>query len=203
MDSISPEVWQTLLSIALGIGLSAAAGLRVFVPFLVMGIAANAGHIELAEGWAWVGETPALYVLGTATFLEIVAYFVPWLDNLLDTIATPAAVVAGILATAAVVTGMSPTLTWVLAVIVGGGSAATVQGVTVLARSITSVATLGIGNFSVSLGELISSILLSVLAILVPIAGLALLILFGVWAWRRFGREIRNRLPKPYGSMAA
>lgn len=202
MESISPEVWQTLLSIGLGIALAAAAGFRVFVPFLVMGIAANAGHLELAPGWAWIGETPALYILGTATFLEIVAYFIPWLDNVLDTIATPAAVVAGIVIAASVITGMSPVLTWTLAAIAGGGAAAAVQGVTVLARSLSSVITFGIGNFSVALGELVSSILLSVVAIFVPIAALVLLILFGIWVWRRFGREIRNRMPKPYDPLA-
>lgn len=202
MESISPEVWQTLLSIGLGIALAAATGFRVFVPFLVMGIAVNAGYMELAPGWAWIGETPALYILGTATFLEIVAYFIPWLDNVLDTIATPAAVVAGIVIAASVITGMSPALTWTLAAIAGGGAALAVQGVTVLARSLSSVVTFGIGNFSVSLGELVSSILLSVVAVFVPIAALVLLILFGVWVWRRYGRAIRDRMPKPYDPLA-
>jgi hypothetical protein len=202
MDSVSPEVWQTLLSIALGVGLSAAAGFRVFVPFLVMGIAANAGHLELAPAWSWIGEAPAIYILGVATAIEIVAYFVPWLDNVLDTIATPTAVVAGIIATAAVVTGMSPVFTWTLAVIAGGGAAAAVQGVTVLARSVSSVATLGIGNFTIATGELVTSILLSILAILLPIGAVVLLILFALWVWRRYGREIRKRATKPRDPLA-
>jgi len=83
-----------MLSLAIGIGLSAACGFRVFVPFLVMSIAAQAGYLQLANGWEWIGSTPAIIAFAVAAILEIVAYYVPWLDNLLDTVATPAAVVA-------------------------------------------------------------------------------------------------------------
>ena len=125
---------ETVLAICLGLGLSAACGFRVFVPLLGISVAALAGHLELAAGFRWIGTWPALACFLTATVLEVSAYYVPWVDNLLDTIATPAAVVAGTMATASVVTDMSQLLRWSLAVIAGGGVAAMVQTGTVTLR---------------------------------------------------------------------
>src|SRR5262245_45624492 len=122
---------ELALSICLGIGLAAACGFRVFVPLLGVSMAALAGHVQLAEGVAWVGTWPALVCFLTATILEIGAYYIPWLDNLLDTIATPAAVVAGTIAMGSVVTDMSPLLKWTLALIAGGGTAGLIQSATV------------------------------------------------------------------------
>ncbi|MCZ6726974.1 MAG: DUF4126 domain-containing protein, partial [Acidobacteria bacterium] len=99
---------QTLLSVSLGLGLSAACGFRIFVPFLVMNLAARAGYLSVSGSFEWLAGTPALIMFSVATLLEIAAYYVPWLDNLLDSVATPAAVVAGVVATASVVTGMDP-----------------------------------------------------------------------------------------------
>src|SRR6266404_582426 len=95
---------ETLLSICVGIGLSAACGFRVFVPLLVMSIAALSGHLTLAHGFEWIGSYPALVAFAVATCLEIAGYYIPWVDNLLDTIATPAAIIAGTIITAAMVT---------------------------------------------------------------------------------------------------
>src|SRR6266404_3033095 len=103
---------ETLLSICVGVGLSAACGFRVFVPLLVMSIAAASGHLTLAHGFEWIGSNPALVAFSVATVVEIAAYYIPWVDNLLDAIATPAAVIAGTLVTASMVTGTSPFLKW-------------------------------------------------------------------------------------------
>src|SRR5215468_1906577 len=125
---------DTILGICIGIGLSAACGFRVFVPLLVMNIAALSGHLALAPGFEWIGSYPALIAFSVATCLEIAGYYIPWVDHLLDTIATPAAVVAGTLVTASLVTDVSPLVRWSLALIAGGGIAGMVQGTTVLAR---------------------------------------------------------------------
>src|SRR6266478_8524849 len=130
---------ETLLSICVGIGLSAACGFRVFVPLLVMSIAALCGHLTLAHGFEWIGTYPAVVAFAVATCLEIAGYYIPWVDHLLDTIATPAALVAGTLVTASAVTDISPFLKWTLAVIAGGGSAGLVQGATVIMRGASTV----------------------------------------------------------------
>ena len=114
---------ETLLSICVGIGLSAACGFRIFVPLLVMSVASLTGHLTLAQGFEWVGSYPALVAFAVATCVEIAGYYVPWVDNLLDTIATPAAIIAGTLMTASLVTDLSPFLKWTLAIIAGGGVA--------------------------------------------------------------------------------
>ena len=163
---------ETVFGILVGIGLAAACGFRVFVPLFALSIAARSGQVPLADDFAWVATTPAMVALGSATVLEIVAYYVPWLDHTLDAIATPAAVFAGVVATAAVVTDLSPVLRWGLAVVAGGGIAGTVQGATVLTRLKSGVTTAGIGNPVVATGELVGSTVTSVLAVLVPLIAL-------------------------------
>src|SRR6266568_2193185 len=125
---------ETLLSICVGIGLSAACGFRVFVPLLVMSIAALSGHLTLAHGFEWIGSYPALVAFAVATCLEIAGYYIPWVDHLLDTVATPVAIIAGTLVSASMVTDLSPFLKWTLAIIAGGGAAGMVQATTVLTR---------------------------------------------------------------------
>src|SRR5439155_16825768 len=97
---------ESLVSIALGLGLSAACGFRVFVPLLAVSAAANLGYVQVSPGFSWMATTPALVAFGTATALEVAAYYVPWLDNFLDAVATPAAVLAGVITSASVFVGM-------------------------------------------------------------------------------------------------
>src|SRR5512135_1410736 len=113
---------ENILSICLGIGLSAACGFRVFIPLLVMSIASLSGHLDLSGGFQWIGTYPALVVFATASVLEIAAYYIPLVDNLMDSIAGPAAVVAGILVSASSFINMDPLLKWTLAIIAGGGT---------------------------------------------------------------------------------
>ncbi|MFN0019264.1 MAG: DUF4126 domain-containing protein [Pirellulaceae bacterium] len=185
-----------LLSLCLGIGLSAACGFRVFVPMLGMSVASMAGHLELSSGFEWIGTPPAFVCFLAATSLEIVAYYVPWLDNLLDTMATPAAVVAGTISLAAtvgpntMVADMSPFLRWTLAIIAGGSIAGIIQLGTVTLRGTSTLTTAGLGNFVVSTLELILSVATTVFAIALPIfCVLAVVPIAGLLVRRRFVRR--------------
>lgn len=170
METIgSSEVMNSLLSLCLGLGLAAACGFRVFVPMLGLSIASLSGHLELAYGFEWLGTWPAFGCLLVATILEVLGFYVPWIDNALDTLATPAAVIAGTIVTASVVADMSPLLRWSLAVIAGGGVAGTIQVGTVAARGTSSVTTLGVANFAIATGELGLSTIFTLLAFLLPI----------------------------------
>jgi len=184
---------EYLLYVLLGIGLAAACGFRVFVPLLVMSIAALAGHLELAPDFVWLGSWPALIVFGVATVLEVVAYYIPWLDHLLDVAATPAAIVAGIIVTASVVTGMSPILRWTLATIAGGGVAAAVQLATVALRRASTYATAGLAHPLAATLETGGSAGMSVLSLLLPtVAGLLAILLILIaarWLLRRRARH--------------
>ena len=126
---------ETLLGIAVGIGLSAACGFRVFVPLLVMNLASLSGQLHLSSGFAWIGSYYATVAFGTATIVEVLGYYIPWFDHVLDIVATPAAIIAGTITTASLVTDMSPFLKWTLALIAGGGIAGLVQGTTVALRA--------------------------------------------------------------------
>jgi hypothetical protein len=105
-------------------------------------------------------------------------------DNLLDTVATPAALVAGVLVTASVVTDASPLVRWTLAVLAGGAVAAAVQALTVAARQLSSFATLGLGNAVVATGEAVGALALALASIVVPLLAAVLVAVLLVLAVR-------------------
>jgi Domain of unknown function (DUF4126) len=177
------------LSIALGVGLAAATGFRVFLPMLVVSAAAYTGHLPLSESFAWLGTPSALMMLGVAALVEILAYYIPGVDNLLDTLATPAAVVAGTLVSAAVITDLPPMLKWTTAIIAGGGVAGLTQGVTALLRAKSTVLTAGVGNPVIATAELGGSLLVSLLALAAPLVALLVVIVF-LWLAMRLIRRI-------------
>ncbi len=176
MDAVNGNL---IVAVIIGIGLSAACGFRVFVPMLVMSVAAKVGQVQLASGFGWMASWPAIIAFSTATMLEICAYYVPWVDNVMDSIASPAAVVAGTILTSSMILDLSPFMKWTLAIVAGGGSAALVQGATVIVRGISTGMTGGFGNFMVSTVELLLSVATAILAVFLPV--LCLLILLVVF----------------------
>ena len=183
---------EHVLSLAIGIGLAAACGFRVFVPLLVMSAAAYTGHLELSSGFQWIGTLPALVAFASATALEIAAYYVPWVDNLLDTISGPAAVIAGTVVTASALTDVDPFLKWSLAIIGGGGVAGIVSGSTTVLRGASTLATGGLGNPIFSTVEAFLALTVAALAIAIPIAALAL-VFFAVYF---LGKKLFGRAPR-------
>lgn len=183
---------ELIFGLALGIGLSAACGFRVFVPLLIMSAASRGGFLTLADGFEWLGSYPALLTFAVATVLEILAFYIPWIDNALDAIATPVAVVAGTVVTASVIIGLDPWLQWTLAAIAGGGTAGLIQTGTTILRGMSSMATGGLGNFLVSTAELIGSFVTSLLAVLFPIIAVALVLALLILIFNRFNRRPRR-----------
>ncbi len=184
-----------VLSVILGICLSAASGFRVFVPFLVISIASKAGFVKLSEGFSWMGTTPALILFIVATIVEIVAYYVPYIDNILDMIALPLAVIAGIVLTATVITDMTPMLKWSLAIIAGGGASGLVHSGISLVRGASTATTGGLANNVVATIENIISTVISVIAIVTPILALvfiAVIVFFVIRFIQRRKRKISS-----------
>jgi Domain of unknown function (DUF4126) len=176
------------LSIVLGIALAAATGFRVFLPMLIVSGVANTGHLQLGSSFAWLGTPSALTMLCVAAFAEVLAYYVPVIDNLLDTLATPAALVAGPVVSAAVMTDVPPMVKWTAAVVGGGGIAGLTQGVTAMLRAHSTVLTGGLGNAVIATAELGGALLISFLALVAPAAAIALVILFLLLAIRLLRR---------------
>jgi uncharacterized protein DUF4126 len=175
---------ESLLGIGVGLALAAAAGFRVFVPLLVLSLAARAGWVELSPSFDWLASTSASVALATAMVLEIAAYYVPFFDNLLDTLAAPVAVLAGIVASASVLTDLPPWLQYGIAIIGAGGTAGVVHASTSLLRLKSSAATAGFGNPILATLELAGSVLIALLAVLAPLLALAGVVLI-IWVVAR------------------
>lgn len=182
------------MSILIGIALSATCGFRVFVPLLAVNIGTRAKDadgqplIELAAGFDWLSSDIAMMIFLVAAIFEIGGYYIPWIDNLLDSVASPAAIVAGTLITASFITGMDPWLQWLLALIAGGGVAGAVQATTVVTRASSTVTTGGLGNPIVSSVETSGAFLGSALSILAAPFALGVFVLLlgsSLWIWFR------------------
>ena len=176
---------ETILGLCIGIGLSAACGFRVFVPLLIMSIAALMGWFEPMTGFEWLVMPAVCLALAIATICEIAAYYIPWVDNAIDTIATPAVMLAGTLTTMAASSGeMSQFAAWAAAIIVGGGTAGAVQMSSVAARGLSTATT----------GEWIGAILLSILSLLLPVLAALFVVVFVILAIRWIRLKKKNKL---------
>lgn len=188
----------TILSFFLGIGLAASAGFRIFVPLFALSVATHLGAdvLNLNENWQWIGSWAALITLGVATLVEIISYYIPVVDNLLDSIAVPLAAIAGTILMASTLLDMGEVATWALAIIAGGGTAAAVSGTTAATRAVSTGTTAGTGNFLVNTGETATASVLSLTSLLwAPIAFvLVLIILFIIYkVWKRSKRLLSSQ----------
>ena len=175
------DVVQIFLSLSLGLGLAAACGFRVFIPPLMMGVGSRLDLYDLEGSFVWVDDTWAIAIFAVATLLEIGGYFIPWIDNLLDTVATPAAIIGGIFVTSASLEGeLDPSAQWTLSVIAGGSVSGVIQLGTVATRAISTGTTGGLANPIISLLEAVASIL-CILISLFLVATIPIVIIFLIW----------------------
>ena len=180
------DVVQILLSLSLGLGLAAACGFRVFIPPLMMGVGSRLDLYSLEGSFVWVDDTWAIAIFTVATLLEIGGYFIPWIDNLLDTVATPAAIIGGIFVTSASLEGeLDPSAQWTLSVIAGGSVSGVIQLGTVATRVVSTGATGGLANPVISLIEAVASIL-CILISLFLVAITPIVIFFLIWKSIRY-----------------
>ncbi len=173
------------IGICLGLGLAASCGFRVFVPLLISNIASMTGIVNLGGGFEWMGSWPAFAIFLTATIAEIGAYYIPVIDNALDTISVPLAAVAGTLLSVTFITDVPPMVQWTLGIIVGGGSAAVIKSGASMARLKSTAFTAGWANWIIATFEHVTSFVMSVLTVLLPIVmGVIALGVLGFFGWR-------------------
>jgi len=176
---------EYVIGICLGLGLAVSSGFRVFVPLLVANIASLTGIVNLSGGFEWMGSCPAFAVFLTATVVEVGAYYIPWLDNALDSISIPLAWVAGTLLSVAFMADFPPMVKWTLGIIVGGGGAAMIKTGASMARLKSTAFTAGWANWIIATFEHIASVVMSVLTVLVPIVmGIIAVVLLGYFGYR-------------------
>ncbi|MBW7675173.1 DUF4126 domain-containing protein [Chryseobacterium chendengshani] len=185
-----------ILSAFIGIGLAAASGFRVFLPMFAVSVASYFNWIPMSESFEWLSSLPALITSGIAMIAEILAYYIPFVDHLLDTISVPMATVAGSLLFASQFTELGTFPQWALALIAGGGTAATISSGFAGLRAASTATTGGLGNSVVGTTETAGAGLMSVLAMTAPIiaavltiAILIIVIILGRKSWRK----LRNR----------
>ena len=183
---------ETILSIFLGIGLAASVGFRVFLPLFALSLASYFGVWDLNENWQWIGSLVALLTLGLATLLEIFAYFIPWFDNLLDSIAVPLAAIAGTAVMVSTVADLDPVITWSLAIIAGGGTATAIKGAGATGRLASTATTGGLANPVYATIETGTAMVVTAASIFAPILAAILVIIILVLIFRIY-RSIRPR----------
>ena len=185
------------VALALGIGLAAASGFRVFLPPFLYGLSTrfylNTTVVPDSGMQEWMASDVGLMVLGAAVVCELLAYYIPWLDNLLDTIASPAAVVGGVVLMSTSLGELEPALQWSLSIVVGGTTSGSVQLTTVGVRALSTASTGGLGNPIVSTMEAGACLFCTVLALLLPLIALVLVLgglgMGGRWVLRRRGAK--------------
>lgn len=180
------------LPLSLGIGIAAATGFRVFVPPLVVGLASTTGYVDLPESAAWLAHPMVITAFAVAAFVEILAYMIPWVDHALDVIAGPLAVVAGTILTWSFLGDVSPALRWSLALIAGGGAAASTQFATTVARTASTATTGGVANPFVSFVEGVISTITTIVALVFPVVVAVLVVVLVGWGVRRRVRRVRT-----------
>ncbi len=197
MTDFNAGLPQMLIGAALGLGLAAAVGFRLFVPFLLVSIAARSGQVHLAGGFEWLGSDVALVMFGIAALLEIAAYFIPFFDHLLDTVSGPAAVAAGTVLMASTLIDMEPWLRWAVAIVAGGGTAGLLHGATSALRLGSTATTGGAGNPVFAMFETGASTAMTVLALLLPMIAFALVLYLILRTVRMAGGLFRGIMRRP------
>ena len=184
---------EFLVAGALGLGLAACSGFRVFVPLLAASTAYHFGYMTPAAGFAWLGSWTALLTLATATVLEIAGYYIPIVDHLLDTLTTPASFIAGTVLMTSALPHLDPTLRWTLGILVGGGTAGLVQTGTALLRGASTAATGGIANPILATVENSLAVGGVALTLLLPLVAAGMVILLLVFILSRLRRWMVRR----------
>lgn len=194
---------QYILPAFIGIGLAAASGFRVFLPMFMVSLASYLGWIPMSDSFEWLSGLPTLITTGIAMIVEILAYYIPFVDHLLDSISIPLATIAGSVLFASQFADLGAFPQWSLALIAGGGTAAAISSGFAGTRAASTATTGGLGNSVVATGETAGAGILTILTVLAPIiAGIIaivlviLVIVYGRKIYKRFNKKNVNLPPK-------
>ena len=197
-----------MLEALTGTGLAASAGLNAYIPLMIMGLLARfTGAINLPQGWEWLGNGWVLAILTALLAVEVVADKVPVVDHVNDVVQTVVRPTAGGIVFGAGSSSQTATVTdparffgshqWV-PIAAGVIVALCVHSVKAASRPVVNATTAGLGAPVASTAEDFTSVVLSLLAILLPVLvllGIVLLVVAAVWVIRRRRRRKREQRP--------
>jgi uncharacterized protein DUF4126 len=175
--------------------LSGAAGLNAWIPLLAAGLLDRAGQLQLAAPYDALATTPGLIVLGVLFVLDFFGDKVPAFDHVLHAIGSVVHPASG----AVLFAGSAETPTDVPSIVLfalGAVTAGSLHATRATVRPASTTLTAGAGNPVLSLLEDVTSVALSLLAVLAPLVGVLLLLVVvavAVLWWRRVTRRRRAR----------
>lgn len=191
-----------IISAFIGIGLAAATGFRIFMPMFAVSLASYFGWIPVNESFEWLTGLPTLIATGIAMVAEVLAYYIPFVDHLLDTMSVPLATIAGSVMFASQFADLGTFPQWALALIAGGGTAAAISSGFAGTRAASTATTGGLGNSVVATTETAGAGLMSLLALAAPVIAFILALgmvivvfIYGRKLWRKF-RNFGGRPPQ-------
>ncbi|NNK80444.1 MAG: DUF4126 domain-containing protein [Flavobacteriales bacterium] len=186
--------YEVIMSVILAVGLAAACGFRVFLPLFAVSLMSylEIGTFGLSDNFEWIGTVPAMVAFGGATLLELAGYYVPYIDNLLDSIAIPLAAVAGTVISLSTMMDLEPLLQWSIALIAGGGLAGLIKGTGAATRALSTATTGGVANPVISTVETSASIGMVLLAVFIPVMAL-LAIAFIIYLLYKAIKRLRRK----------
>jgi uncharacterized membrane protein len=190
-DSMDTGQWVFIILMA--VSLSACAGLRAFIPPLIVSILAMSGYVTLAPQFQWLGRWEVALLFGLAAVLEIIADKYPGVDHALDMAGLVIKPAVGTVIAAGLFTQLDPLVALSLGLILGGGSAGLVHLGKAKLRLLSTSFTAGFANPIVSLGEDICALIWGALAAFAPYLAALLLLLGGIVAFR----WLRHRPRRP------
>lgn len=192
-----------MLAALTGMGLSAAAGLNAYIPFLVVALIAKfTDVIALPASFGWMESWWAIGIGTVLLLAEVVLDKIPAIDTVNDTIQTvvrPA--MGGVIFAATQAAENIESSQWMqenswVGILLGVVVSLLVHGGKMAARPAINAGTLGAGAPVVSTVEDGASVGLSLIAIFLPllvIVVLALLAWLFVWLWLRIRRRRRRK----------
>jgi len=195
-----------VLEVLTGSGLAASAGLNAYIPLLLMGLLSRyTDLVELPSGWQWLGNGWVVLILAVLLAVEVVADKVPVVDHVNDVVQTVVRPTAGGLAFGAGAGSETVTVSdpdtffsshqWV-PVVVGVLIALGVHLLKAAARPVINATTAGVGAPVASTAEDATSVVMSVVALLLPVLVLVFLlglVFFVPWLFRRRRERRRER----------
>ena len=170
-------VVELVVGICAGVSLAAACGFRVFLPLLAVSIAAHFFGFRVNADFEWIGSWVSIVSFATATIVEVAAYYLPCVDNLLDVVNVPLAFVAGAVVMGGVLPDVHPYLKWSIAGFLGSSVAGVTQLATTIIRGASTATTAGAGNNVVSYSENVCATIFSIGAILIPLLAIVIVMI--------------------------